>query len=159
MIIRRATTGDLDGIRVVGERTWPPTYEFAGADYITRGLATWWSWDALHKSLSDCVNIVADDGGEIIGMAMVDLSRAVPVLWKLYVLPERHGGGVGSALLDAVFEALPAGVDRLRLDVLDGNTPAQRFYAARGFVEVDREAASEPCWPATVWMERPVGVH
>jgi hypothetical protein len=39
--IRAASDDDVAAIRDVGELTWPPTYGFAGDEYVAHGLATW----------------------------------------------------------------------------------------------------------------------
>jgi ribosomal protein S18 acetylase RimI-like enzyme len=57
----------------------------------------------------------------------------------LYVRPEHQGQGIGSALLDLVVSLRPQG---LGLYVFESNAPAQRFYAARGFVVTDRSDGS-----------------
>ena len=38
--------------------------------------------------------LVAEDAGEVIGVCEVDQLDGVPVMWKLYVLPDRHGEGI-----------------------------------------------------------------
>ena len=57
----------------------------------------------------------------------------------LYVLPAHQGSGVGGALLDLVRSVRP---DGLGLYVFESNTPARRFYEARGFVVTDRSDGS-----------------
>ena len=54
---------------------------------------------------------------------------------QLYVLPGRTGEGIGSALLALARSLRPGG---LGLWVFQSNERAQRFYAAHGFVEVER---------------------
>ena len=50
------------------------------------------------------------------------------------MLPEHRGGGIGSALLDALDREFAAGgVEDVILGVLPGNTDAQRLYERRGF--------------------------
>ena len=57
----------------------------------------------------------------------------------LYVAPPFAGQGVGSALLDLVKARRPQG---FCLWVFESNEPARRFYAARGFVELERTDGS-----------------
>jgi GNAT superfamily N-acetyltransferase len=52
---------------------------------------------------------------------------------QLYVLPEMQRHGVGSELLQVAQRAF----DRLQLWTFQHNTPARRFYEARGFVLVE----------------------
>jgi GNAT superfamily N-acetyltransferase len=152
MRIRDASEDDIDAIMAVGQRTWPATYAFAGDDYVRNGLATWWSAAATERSLRDTTVMVAESLAGVIGVGNIDLRGEVPIIWKLYVLPEAQGTGAGKALIEALLQRAPG--QRARLEYLDGNSRAARFYAARGFTELRREPAQQPGWPATVWMER-----
>lgn len=152
--VRLAVADDVAAIQEIGRKTWPATYSFAGDDYVADGLATWWSAEALQRSLDDTTVLVAVDSGQVVGVGNVDLRAAVPVIWKLYVLPQAQGSGVGSALLTACLNRLPAGTGSVRLEYVDGNEPAAAFYAAKGFTEFRREPGQRPGWPDTVWVER-----
>jgi len=98
--------------------------------------------------------LVAVDSGQVVGVGNVDLRGTVPIIWKLYVLPQAQRSGVGSALMTALLDRVPAGTGSVQLEYLDGNEPAAAFYAARGFTELRREPAERPGWPDTVWAER-----
>lgn len=153
MDIRLADTKDAYAVRSVGLRTWPVTYEpIAGPAFVAHGLARWWSPEAVRRGIERKGTFVAVTGDDVVGTATVGELDGAPVLWKLYVLPELHGCGIGSALLSAVVQSLPAGSQRLRLSYVDGNMEARRFYRRKGFVEVAREADAEG-GPDTVWME------
>ncbi|WP_436345219.1 N-acetyltransferase family protein [Natronorubrum sp. FCH18a] len=54
-------------------------------------------------------------------------------LKEIYVEPDYWGEGVGTALLERGLECLPPSIDRVRLEMLDGNDVGRRFYDARGF--------------------------
>jgi len=151
--IRDALPADVPEIVSVGRRTWPATYDFAGAEYIAHGLATWWSPEAVERSLVNTTVQVADRGGEIVGTGNIDLRGEAAIIWKLYVVPEAQGSGAGSALIKSLIGY--AGGRPVRLEYLDGNTRAARFYAAHGFAEIFREPSDHEGWPATIWMERP----
>ncbi|MCZ2830200.1 GNAT family N-acetyltransferase [Modestobacter sp. VKM Ac-2986] len=139
--IRPAGAADLPGIAEVGARTWPATYlSFAGREYVERNLAAYWSPAALERALAEALLLlVAEDDGEVVGVVEVGEHDGVPTMWRLYVLPDRHGGGVGRALLDAAVAALPAGTAALLTEYTAGNDRAARWYAARGFVETGRD--------------------
>ncbi|KGT74955.1 acetyltransferase [Bradyrhizobium japonicum] len=53
---------------------------------------------------------------------------------QLYLLPAAQGRGVGTELLDVA----KAAYDRLELWTFQRNTPARRFYEARGFTLVEQ---------------------
>ncbi|GAA0558079.1 hypothetical protein GCM10010172_46390 [Paractinoplanes ferrugineus] len=156
MLIRGAGDEDVDAIVAVGQLTWPATYAFAGDEYVREGLDTWWSAAAIARSLRDTTVLVAvDEAGVIVGVGNIDLRGDVPIIWKLYVRPASQGTGAGSALLAALLARatdLP-----VRLEYVDGNEPAARFYAGRGFTELRREPGDRPDWPDTVWLERRPG--
>jgi GNAT superfamily N-acetyltransferase len=153
MLVRGATELDVEAIVAVGRLTWPATYAFAGDDYVRSGLEKWWSAAAIRRSLRDTTVLVAEsDVGAVVGVGNIDLRGDVPVIWKLYVLPETQGTGAGSALVAGLLERAPG--RPVRLEYVDGNVRAARFYAGRGFVEVRREAGERPGWPDIVWMER-----
>ena len=67
---------------------------------------------------------------------------------------DRHGGGVGTALLDAAIAGLPGGAPALLTEYTAGNDPAARWYATRGFVEVGRDPG--PGGLDVVWLRRPL---
>jgi ribosomal protein S18 acetylase RimI-like enzyme len=152
-LIREAAPDDVEAIISVGRRTWPTTYGFAGPAYIADGLARWWSAEAIRRSLEDTTVLVAEHNGSVVGVGNLDLRGEVPIIWKLYVLPETQGTGVGSALLRELCGR--AGSRPVRLEYTDGNTPAAHFYTTHGFTELRRAPAEHPNWPETVWLERP----
>jgi len=154
--VRGAEAADVEGIRSVGRACWPDTYAFAGGSYIEHGLALWWSVEATERSLRDTAVMVAVEGGRVVGMGNVDLRGETPTIWKLYVLVEMRGAGVGTALLDALLDRIPDSADGVRLEYTDGNASAARFYARRGFVETAREPGERPEWPDTVWTRKPL---
>lgn len=62
-------------------------------------------------------------------------------LERLYVAPELHGRGLGSAMLTRIDD----GCD-LYLWLIDGNAPAQAFYRRRGFVDLDEQFRTDGSW-------------
>lgn len=56
------------------------------------------------------------------------------VVENLYVVPERRGEGIGTALLEAAEESLAAdGAEVISLDVMADNEAARRFYREHGY--------------------------
>lgn len=57
----------------------------------------------------------------------------------LFVAPEVHGRGIGTALLDDAVAAH----EEVRVDVNEQNPSGRRFYEGRGFVEVGRDETDD----------------
>lgn len=151
--VRQATDADVAAIVDVGHRTWPATYEpFTGPDYVARGLATWWSVDAIRRGLANTV-VAQDESGTIVGMASYAPDGVHLILWKLYVLPEAQGGGAGTALLRKVVGDSECHYDAVRLEYLEGNDRAAKFYERNGFTFLKREPDPNG-GPDSMWMER-----
>lgn len=75
---------------------------------------------------------VAEADGEAVGVAAIEGDW----LNGFYVLPDRWGGVVASALHEAVLEAIrAAGATSAHLWVLEANFRARRFYERRGWRE------------------------
>lgn len=169
--VRRAEVADAEAVREVGLRTWPVAYDgLASPEFIVEGLAQWWSPEAVERGIQRGITLIAVDdsgaeldsgaeqdseagqnGGErVVGMVGLGREGESWVMWKLYVLPEYQGKGVGKALLDGAIAALPAGTTQLLLDVLITNEPAIGFYRKQGFVEArstpDRDLGAELMW-------------
>lgn len=83
--------------------------------------------------------VTEDDVGTVTGWVAFGPHRADDgpegsELYALYVRPDRIGTGTGRALLDEwLLRCERARSPRLWLWVLEGNTPARRFYERAGF--------------------------
>ena len=89
-------------------------------------------------------------------MASVGREEDHLVLWRLYVLPEHHGQGIGSALLAAVLEEA-----RRKLPARSGSptpraTPRPRTSTAPGVSSRPHHEAGGGGVPDQVWMTRPL---
>ena len=153
LIIRAADGNDLMAVVDVGRRTWPLTYgPIAGEDYVAMGLAKWWTEDATIPAIRSGRVTVAEVDGEVVGIASVGPHEDYLVLWKLYVLPEYQGKGIGSALVESVVAAATGVHREIRISYLHGNTLAEAFYRGKGFVEISRESGGEGI-PESIWMQ------
>ncbi|HEX5116844.1 MAG TPA: GNAT family N-acetyltransferase [Pseudonocardiaceae bacterium] len=153
--VRMATEADLAAIADIGRRTWHATYEpFAGPEYVARGLAHWWSDEALRRGLPRAL-IAEDASATAVGMASCAPDGDVLIVWKLYVLPESQGTGAGTALLRRVIADAGGHYAAVRLEYLDGNDTAARFYERNGFTFLRRESSPDRD-PDSVWLERPL---
>jgi [ribosomal protein S18]-alanine N-acetyltransferase len=82
------------------------------------------------------VAVAADD---VVGYAVTLLADDVVDLQRIGVAPAHRRTGLAGRLLAELQErARSAGADRMLLEVSAANTGALAFYAAAGFVEIDR---------------------
>ena len=155
VVIRPATAYDVDAVVDVGRRTWPQTYTpIAGEDYVRMGLAKWWTVAATRPLVNAGKATVAELDGEVVGVAVVGPLKGDLVLFRLYVVPEHQGMGIGRALMeDVLVTARERGHQILRLSYLEGNGSAERFYRAFGFVESHREPTGDGI-PDSIWVVR-----
>jgi GNAT superfamily N-acetyltransferase len=153
LIIRVADGNDLAAIVDVGHRTWPVTYgPIAGEEYVAMGLAKWWTEGATIPAIRAGRVTVAELDGSVVGIASVGPHEHHLVLWKLYVLPEFQGKGIGSALVESVVAAARGMHEQIRTSYLVGNTEAEAFYRGKGFVEISRESGGDGI-PDSIWTQ------
>lgn len=158
VVVRTAVGDDLDAVLEIGHRTWPGTFEpIAGPEYVEMGLAKWWTPDATIPAIRTGRTLVAEVDGAVVGMAVYGPHDDDLVLWKLYVLPEHHGKGVGHRLLETVVaRAEELGHRRLSVSVVEGNDRALRFYERHGFRETRREQGGSGL-PDSIWIALDLG--
>ena len=153
IIVRTAAPADLASALAVGRAAWIDAFRpIAGDDFVTAGLARWWTPDSLAPEIAAGRVLVAERAGPVVAMACVADRPGRLVIRRLYVLPAAQGSGVGSALMTEIVAR--AGARGISLSVLDGNRRAQTFYESRGFrvtgMEPDPDAP-----PHQLWMDRP----
>lgn len=88
--------------------------------------------------------LLATDGATETGFALVTLRPAIwfdgPVgtLDELYVVPDRRGGGIGTAMITEARALLRArGCPELHINVDEVDADARRFYERHGFVNIE----------------------
>lgn len=150
LTVQPATEDQLAELADVAARTFPLACPpSVGPDDVAAFIAENLTRERFADYLADPRRgvLVAVADGRIMGYAMTidgvpddpDVSSAVTVrpaveLSKLYVVPESHGAGVSSALMDAVVERARTGeAASVWLGVNQRNERAQRFYAKHGF--------------------------
>ena len=78
--------------------------------------------------------LVATDNWQVVGFTFGNADGDHARLDALHLLPERHGGGAGQAMHDALLERFAAwGCTDAELSVLRGNERAQSFYRRNGW--------------------------
>ncbi|GAB3199702.1 GNAT family N-acetyltransferase [Nocardioides hungaricus] len=128
MTIRPAAADDVGAVAALEQ-------ECLGADAWSAGLVE----EGIRGTLPTIHYLVAESGGTVVGHAVASIVGDIAELQRIAVDPPHRRTGLATALLDAVVEASrAASADRLLLEVREDNAGALAFYAARGFVEVDR---------------------
>ena len=127
-MIRPAAPADVDAV--------------AALEATCQGPDAWGTWlvrDGIEGGLPTIRYFVAEVDGEVVGYAVGSFVGDIAELQRIGVAPAARRTGVATALLDAVVGEAPAtGADRLLLEVREDNAGALAFYAARGFIEIDR---------------------
>ncbi|NKB45816.1 MAG: GNAT family N-acetyltransferase [Alphaproteobacteria bacterium] len=146
LAIRRAGPDDLAAATTLVEHAWTATNaEFLPSTTITL-LTAENSIAGLIASRSQELWL-AEHVGDLAAVLGVDSNGYV---WACYVHPDHQRKGIGRALMNAVkayFE--DKDVACLHLDLIDGNTAAQTFYLAQGWVEESRRPEPLPGHMAT----------
>ena len=146
-MIRPATTADVDAIERL-ER------ESLGEDAWSRILVE----QGVSGELPTVHYLVAEQDGELVGHAVVSVVADISELQRIAVDATHRRTGLATGLLERAVElARGAGADRLLLEVREDNTGAMAFYAARGFVEIDRRRRYFRDGGTAVVMRRDVG--
>lgn len=146
----RATLDDIVGYRTVQAIGWNSTYpnEKNGVPIhvVNEYTESWFTPEALQESrekflkplLDDPIHhflYVAKSGDNVIGFIHASLVDDVQSLEALYVHPDYHGRGVAQALTEKAFSHF-AMARPIKLDVVQYNTRAVRFYEKYGFQKV-----------------------
>lgn len=147
-MIRPATPADAAALGAVHAASWAEAYPaLVEAGRIPRGLFEEMTDPArriaafggmLARPLLPGGMLLAEEDGAVLGFALVAPARDAALgtggeLAGLYLLRRAQGRGVATALLSAGFAVLrAAGFRDAGAWAVQGNAPAERFYAARG---------------------------
>jgi [ribosomal protein S18]-alanine N-acetyltransferase len=102
--------------------------------------------------------LVAEHDGRVVGHAVASVVGDIAELQRIAVNADHRRLGLATALLDeAAALGVREGADRLLLEVRENNQPALAFYAAHGFVEVDRRPRYYRDGSAAVVLRRSLG--
>ena len=126
MILRTATPDDAPGI--------------AALDKVLFDVEAW-SLPSVVGEISGegRFAVVAVSDGELLGYAMTMRADEVVDLHRIGVLPSEQRKGIAHRLLAAALDQARAdGGHLMLLEVSSTNKAALAFYAAEGFVEIDR---------------------
>jgi ribosomal-protein-alanine N-acetyltransferase len=143
--VRPATLDDLAAVLALEQ-------ESLGADAWSENLLG----QGLAGTLPTVHYLVAELADVVVGHAVTSVAGDIAELQRIAVTPDARRRGIASALLDASV-ALSTGADRMLLEVRADNADALGFYAARGFVEVDRRPRYYRDGATAVVLRRPLG--
>lgn len=102
-----------------------------------------WSFGLISEGVADRLPtisyLVAEVDGDVVGYAVTSCVADIAELQRIAVDAAHRRLGLAGELLDEVVAlAQKTGADRLLLEVREGNDGALKFYADKGFVEIDR---------------------
>ena len=146
-MIRPAAPVDVDAIAGL-------EWENLGRDAWSRALVE----EGVVGELPTVRYLVATDGDEVVGHAVVSVVADVSELQRIAVNAAHRRAGLATSLLEEVVDlARIEGADRLLLEVREDNAGAIAFYAARGFVEIDRRRRYYRDGGTAVVMSKDIG--
>lgn len=140
---RSIRESDIDEIRKVAQISWDFTYkDIFTEEYINGFIEKYYSKESL-ESLIPKVTVreqlfdVALDDSRIVGFCSVGLTPEGPRLYRIYLLPEYMGKGIGKKLLDKGKEFIKSkGENRLFCLVHNKNKSGINFYLRNDFDHV-----------------------
>lgn len=117
--VREAVRADLLDVFRIEKRSFPQP----------------WPYAAFERFLDTPGFLVAEADGEVVGYVVADtVDGSLGHIKDIAVAPERRGEGIGRTLLSRALVALfTQGVDRVKLEVREGNEAARSLYEAFGF--------------------------
>jgi ribosomal-protein-alanine acetyltransferase len=131
-------------------------------DLIEHGLG--WSWTRTRVTRNirhaDCCTLVACNGTQLVGFAMMYFGDDHAHLNLFAVRPVWQRRGVGRRMLAWLEEsARVAGISAIHLEVRASNATGRRFYRALGFQEVALLPRYYSGREAAIWMARALRTH
>jgi L-amino acid N-acyltransferase YncA len=162
--IRPATSADGRAIAEVHKETWAATYtrwipDVVAAYDVDRSAENW----AREAAAGSGRLMVAEEAGRVVAFAASGPARGDDVdgageVYAIYVRPDRHGRGIGRALMaDALGWMAGLGQPECILWVVEQSTRSRAFYESVGFRLDEGPGATEP-WRGlmTVRYRRPL---
>ena len=143
--IRPATLDDAAAIRAIYNHE--VEHHTSTFDLVTRTVAEQRSWLAARRGAFAAVVATAGTDDEVVGFAALSpykerAAYATTVENSVYVSRDRHGAGVGRALMDHLIEvARSSGFHSIIARIEASSTASRALHAACGFelVGVERE--------------------
>ncbi len=156
-VIRDAAAHDIAAICRFGDVHVRAHYvPIIGEGPADEQVRRWWNEAYIAEGVARGQVVVADDGGELVGVGQRGRNGADHVIYKLYVHPDHRGRGIGPLLIAGLVRQLPPGTDRIFVEQFAGNERASAFYEREGFT-VDHVEPGVSDALAVVWRVRDPG--
>ena len=156
-VIRDAVAPDVAAICRFGEAHIQSHYApLIGDGPADQQVRRWWNETYIAAGVAAGQVVVAEDGGELVGVAQRGRNGADHVIYKLYVHPDHRGRGIGPLLIAGLVRQLPPGTERVFIEQFAGNARAGAFYEREGFT-VDRIEPGPTDALAVVWRVQELG--
>lgn len=133
--IRDMDKTDIKAVQNVAKESWEATYTgIIPLEIQETFLRSAYSDGMMNKRLEVSSLYVAEVSGEVVGFANFSTVKQgnIAELGAIYLLPEYHGEGIGTALLQEGIKNLN-GAQSLIADVEKDNKSGVTFYQAKGF--------------------------
>lgn len=154
--IRDAELDDVGDICGFGEAHIPEHYApILGEELANAQVEHWWNEAHIGAAVDAGTVVVAEAGGEVVGVGQRGRAGTDHVIYKLYVHPTWRGHGLGPRLIDRLVQQLPPEAERIGVEHFAGNERAAAFYAREGF-DVERIEPGPTPALAVVWRARAV---
>jgi GNAT superfamily N-acetyltransferase len=166
--IRPAVPADGRAIAEVHRETWAATYtrwipDVVAAYDVERSAESWSREATAEGGRLTVAEEAGERAGGVLGFAASGPARGDDVdgageVYAIYVRPDRHGGGIGRALMaDALGWMAGLGQPECILWVVEQSTRSRAFYESVGFRLDEGPGATEP-WRGilTVRYRRPL---
>ncbi len=134
-MIRDYRESDVEGVLDVWYRASQVAHPFLSEDFLDRERER-----IRSQHMPMARSWVFEEDGRVVGFIALLGSEVGAV----FVDPNRHGRGIGTALVDVASELH----ETLELEVFEANTLGRAFYARYGFVPVGRHVHAETGQPA-----------
>ena len=138
VLLRDASPADAAAVAAIGTAAMPAQYAgLIDASVIAAAVSQTYSPSAIAECIERCsaaddaTFLVAEWSDHVVGFLHFDAFGPEPELHRLYLVRECRGAGIGSLLMGALHERVPADLAYMLL-VVSGNDGAVRFYRRHG---------------------------
>lgn len=151
MELRRAVPGDeeiLRGLRLQALSEAPGAFGSTYERELSRTKQEWQQW------IASGVTFILGDRGIVAGRRDADDALVVHLM-AMWLHPEDRGSGAADTLVAAILAwARTEGATVVRLEVMQANMRARRFYERNGFRQTGHETVHERSGQLELKMER-----